>query len=156
VARWTGTWLSGLEAAGVERRAQGSWRGQRLGRPEAGPGSVAGFAPRLGAVLIDILVAGLIGGLVNVFVRDPSFWTRQGAGVGALVLMYGLLLPTAGQTIGMWVARIGVARLAGGPLSVPAALLRGALVALTLPGLFTDRDGRGLHDRAVGSIVLRA
>ena len=140
----------------MDRRPDGQWRGRRLGLPEAGPGSLATFNARLGAVLIDLVVAGLVGGLVNAFVRDPGLATRQGAGIGALVLMYALLLPTAGQTIGMRVARIRVQRLGGGPLSLPAALLRGVLVALTLPALFTDRDGRGLHDRAVGSVVLRA
>ena len=31
----------------------------------------------------------------------------------------------------------------------------GVLVALLLPALFTDRQGRGLHDKAVGSVVVR-
>ena len=156
MARWTGTWLSGLGAAGVEVRQEGDWRGRQLGLPEAGPGSVATFNTRLGAVLLDLVVAGLIGGLVNAFVRDPDLATRQGAGIGALVLMYGLLLPTAGQTMGMRVAKIRVVRLSGGLLGLPQALLRGLMVALTIPALFTDRDGRGLHDRLVGSVVLRA
>jgi uncharacterized RDD family membrane protein YckC len=58
--------------------------------------------------------------------------------------------------MGMRVARIRVERLGGGLLAVPQALLRGLMVALTLPALFTDRDGRGLHDRLVRSVVLRA
>jgi uncharacterized RDD family membrane protein YckC len=156
VARWTGTWLSGLGAAGVSLHREGEWRGKRHGLPEAGPGSVATLNARLGAVLIDLLVAGLIGGLVNSFIRNPGFASKQGAGVGALVLMYALLLPTAGQTFGMRVARLRVVRLSGGLLAVPAALIRGILVALTLPALFTDREGRGLHDKAVGSVVVRA
>ena len=156
MARWTGTWLSGLGAAGVERHPEGDWRGKRLGLPEAGTGSAATFNARLGGILVDLVVATLIGGLINGFVRDPSFATKQGAGIGALLAMYALLLPTAGQTFGMRVARIRVARLDGRPLAFLPALLRGVLVVLTVPALITDRDGRGLHDKAVRSVVLRA
>lgn len=154
--RWTGTWLSGLGAAGVSLQQEGQWRGQRYGLPEAGPGSVASFNQRLGGVLVDLLVATLIGGLVNGFLPSPTLQTKQGVGIGVLLLMYAVLLPTAGQTLGMRVARIRVQRLDGRLLGFLPALLRGALVVLTLPALFTDRDGRGLHDKAVGSVVVRA
>ena len=156
MARWTGTWLSGLGAAGVDLHAEGDWRGKRLGLPQAGPGSVATFNARLGGVLIDLLVATLIGGLVNAFVRHPDFTTKQGAGIGALIAMYALLLPTAGQTFGMRVARLRVTRLDGRLLAFVPALLRGVLVVLTVPALITDRDGRGLHDKAAGSVIVRA
>lgn len=156
MARWTGTWLSGLGAAGVSLQPAGSWPGERLGLPESGPGSVVGFGPRLGATLVDLLVAGLIGGLVNSFVPHPDFSSRQGAAVGALLLMYALLLPTAGQTFGMRLLRLRVVRVPGGvPLSVVRAAVRGLLVILTIPALFTDRDQRGWHDKAVGSAIVR-
>jgi uncharacterized RDD family membrane protein YckC len=38
---------------------------------------------------------------------------------------------------------------------VPAAL-RTALLMLLIPALISDRDGRGLHDRAAGTVVVRA
>jgi uncharacterized RDD family membrane protein YckC len=155
VARWTGTWLSGLGAAGVELRSEGDWRGKRLGLPASGAGSVASFNARLGGIVVDIVGATLIGGLANAFVRSPDFATKQGAGIAALLAMYALLLPTAGQTFGMRLARIRVARLDARPLAFLPALLRGALVVLTVPALITDRDGRGLHDKAVRSVVVR-
>lgn len=157
MARWTGTWLSGLGAAGVSLPADGAWRGQRLGLPEHGTGSIAGFGPRLGAVCVDLLVAGLIGGLGNVVTGDPNPVLRQATGVAALLLIYAALLPTAGQTFGMRVVRLRVIRLAGdGRLSFGRAFVRGLLVILTIPALFTDRDGRGWHDKAVGSAIVRA
>jgi len=157
MTRWTGTWLSGLAAAGVSMRPAGSWPGERLGLPEAGSGSVVGFGPRLGAILLDLLVAALIGGLVNSFLRSPDFASRQGASVGALLLMYTLLLPTAGQTVGMRMLRLRVVRVpGGGPLRLGRAFVRGVLVVLTIPALFTDRDQRGWHDKAVGSAIVRA
>ena len=155
--RWTGTWLSGLGAAGVSLRAPGQWRGQRLGLPEHGAGAIAGFGPRLGAVCIDLVVAGLIGGLGNVVAGDPSPVLRQATGIAALLLIYAALLPTAGQTFGMRVVKLRVIRLADGrPLGFAQAVVRGVLVILTIPALFTDRDGRGWHDKAVGSAIVRA
>jgi uncharacterized RDD family membrane protein YckC len=156
MARWTGTWLSGLSAAGVEIVPEGGWRGQRLGLPASGAGSVAPFGPRVGAVLVDIIVAGLIGGLVNSFVAHPDVVTRQGAGIGALVLLYTALLPTAGQTFGMRLLGLRVIRVpGGGPVGVVRAFVRALLVVLTIPALFTDRDGRGWHDKAVGTAIVR-
>ena len=137
-------------------QAEGTWRGQRLGLPQSGPGSIASFNPRLGGVLIDILVATLIGSLITSFVHEPDAVAKQAAGIGALVAMYALLLPTAGQTLGMRAVRLRVTRLDGRPLNFLAALLRGVLVVLTVPALITDRDGRGLHDKAVGSVIVRS
>ena len=156
MARWTGTWLSGLGAAGVTLRPAGSWPGERLGLTQSGSGSVVGFGPRLGAVVVDLLVASLIGGLINSFIANPSFATRQGASTGALVLIYTALLPTSGQTVGMRLMRLRVVAVPGGGLlSVGRSFVRALLVVLTIPALFTDRDSRGLHDKAVGSAVVR-
>jgi uncharacterized RDD family membrane protein YckC len=156
VTRWTGTWLSGLGAAGVQLHTEGDWRGKRYGLPESGPGSMATFGNRVGAVVVDLVVAGLIGGLGNLLTSNPSPVQRQAFGIAALIVLYVVLLPTSGQTFGMRVARLRVVRLRdGGLLGVPAAFLRVFLVVLTIPALFTDRDGRGLHDRAAGSIIVR-
>ena len=156
MARWTGTWLSGLEAAGVSLRPEGDWRGKRYGMPEDGPGSVASFGARLGAVILDSFAAGLVARLVRASLEGDGFLVRHGPGIGVFLLMYALLLPTLGQTIGMRLLRLRVVRLADGRLlNVLAALLRGVLVALILPALFTDRQGRGLHDKAVGSVPVR-
>ncbi len=35
------------------------------------------------------------------------------------------------------------------------ALVRGLLIALVIPPLFTDTDGRGLHDRVTATAVVR-
>jgi len=40
-------------------------------------------------------------------------------------------------------------------VGVPRAVLRTALLALVLPALARDGDGRGWHDRASGTIVVR-
>jgi uncharacterized RDD family membrane protein YckC len=41
-------------------------------------------------------------------------------------------------------------------LGLIAALLRTVLICVVLPPLIWDADGRGLHDRAVDSVVIRS
>ena len=157
MARWTGTWLSGLGAAGVELQPKEGWRGRRLGLPEHGPGAVATTGSRVAAFFVDILAGGLIGGLVNIFVTDPSPGVRALAANGAFALQVLVLTALTGQSVGMRLVGIRVARVkvpAAVPGFLPAAV-RLMLLCLVLPALIFDRDGRGLHDKAAGTVVLR-
>lgn len=157
MARWTGTWLSGLGAAGVELSPRDGWRGRRLGLPPEGPGAVATTGSRLAAFVLDILVAGLIGGLINAFLDSPSPEQRAIAGNAAFAVEVVVLTALTGQSIGMRVLGIRVARvsdLSAPPGFLPSAL-RTALLMLVLPAVIVDRDGRGLHDKAAGTVVLR-
>jgi uncharacterized RDD family membrane protein YckC len=159
MARWTGTWMSGPSAAGVELRAEGDYRGRQLGLPAEGPGSAAAFSTRLVAFAVDALGAGLVARLIDPI--DDTGTVDGSAGlmpvvVLAVVTILGLLL--VGQTPGMRLMRLRVMRLDspdGPPGLVPAAL-RTALLVLLLPALIADRDGRGLHDKAAGTVVVRA
>ena len=58
----------------------------------------------------------------------------------------------------MRLVSIRVRPLAGDPGRVGAgkALLRTLLLYLLVPALISDRDGRGLHDRFAGTVVVRA
>lgn len=151
--------MSGPAAAGVELRAEGDHRGKRLGLPAAGPGSAAAFSTRLAAFAVDALGSGLVARLI-----DPIDDTGTVDGSAALVPVVVLAVVTilglvlVGQTPGMRLLRLRVARLDapdGPPGLVPAAL-RTALLVLLVPALVADRDGRGLHDKAAGTVVVRA
>lgn len=150
--RPTQTWLLGSGASGV-RPTDSAYRGARLGLPEVGPGSVAASGSRAGAFLVDLIVCSLIGGLGAVVHATPL--ERNLIGVAAFVLLYVCLLPATGQTYGMRLLKIRTQRVSGGLLGFGAALVRGLLVAALVPALFTDRDGRGIHDRLVHSVVVR-
>lgn len=151
MARWTGTWLSGLGAAGVELRAEGDWRGRQLGLPESGSGAVATFGSRLLAYLVDAVLSGLVAGLFTA-PRTPGLWSLL-----PLAVLYVVAVPLTGQTVGMRLLHLRLVRLGASPrLDPPRALLRFGLLALLVPALISDRDGRGLHDRAVGAVVVRA
>lgn len=143
--RAIGSWLSGpWSALGSPQRGH---RGMRYGLPESGPGSVASFGRRILALAIDWWVALLIGlGLL----RLGQAWVPV-----ILAAEYVLLLPTLGMTIGMRLLGIRVLNLhTGGLPRWPAVLVRTALLLPVLPAVIADRDGRGLHDRAAGTIVV--
>jgi len=157
MARWTGTWLSGRGSAAVDTASRDGWRGRRLGLPPEGADALATTGSRLAAFVLDVLAGALLGALVNVLLADPSPGQRSIASNGAFALEVVLLTALTGQSIGMRVLGIRVMRLAdrdAAPGFLPAAI-RTALLMLLLPALIFDRDGRGLHDKAAGTAVVR-
>ncbi|MDQ3610265.1 MAG: RDD family protein [Actinomycetota bacterium] len=157
MARWTETWLSGPGAAGVDMGPRGRWRGDVFGLPADGPGALAGWGRRLAAFGLDLLVGALIGGLINALVADPTPGQRTLAVNGAFALQVLVLTALTGQSLGMRLLGVRVQKLAGGavPGFLPAAI-RTALLLLLVPAVISDREGRGLHDKAAGTAVVRA
>lgn len=157
MARWTGTWLSGLSAAGADRRPEGFWPGRGFGLPESGPGAVATTGSRVGALVVDLLAGALIGAFVSGLLDDPTSVQRSLVANGAFAVQVIVLQSLTGQSIGMRLLGIRVARLAD-PRDVPGFVpvaVRTALIFLVVPALLLDRNGRGLHDKAAGTVVLR-
>lgn len=60
-----------------------------------------------------------------------------------------------GGSFGQLAVRVRVEAIDGSRLSLWRILLRTLLICLVIPAVVFDADGRGLHDRAVGSIVVR-
>jgi len=71
------------------------------------------------------------------------------------VMVY-LLTALTGLTLGKRLLGIRVARLDGKPVGFGWALVRTLLLLVVIPALFSDRDQRGLHDRAANTVVIRA
>jgi uncharacterized RDD family membrane protein YckC len=61
----------------------------------------------------------------------------------------------AGRTAGHAAVGLRVAMLDGRRAGFTAAVIRTILLCLVIPPVVYDTDGRGLHDRAAGTIVLR-
>ena len=140
------SWLEGPGGRGRGSEVQ-EYAGKRLGLPPSGPGSVAGVGARLVAYLIDSLACALIA--YGLF-RD-QVWTLPIFAVEVL-----LLTALAGGSAGQIVRGLRVMRLDKRPLGLPRAALRTLLLCLLIPALIWDRDGRGLHDKAAGSVVVHA
>jgi len=155
MARWTGTWLSGLGAAGVELRPVDGWRGRRLGLPPEGPGAIATTGARIAAFMVDALASGLVAALLIPDQVDP----RRGLlGVAVLAIENILLLSLTGRTFGMQLLglRVRPVRADDARIGFLPACVRTALLTLLVPALIFDRDGRGLHDKAAGTVVVKA
>ncbi len=99
--------------------------------------------------MIDWILCLFVAGLID---RPPAtgLWADL-----ILIAEYGFFLGLFGQTPGMRVARIRcVSIVHGRAVGIPRALLRGLLLVLIVPALIIGQSGRGLHDRAAGSIVV--
>lgn len=136
-----------------------AYPGERLGLPEFGPGSVAGWSRRLGALLIDWIACSLIAmaffyhpsaGHTASVLAQPSLWPLAVFGVEDF-----LLTALTGFTIGKRLLRLRVIRLDGRPVGVGPALARTILLLLVVPTLMMDRDLRGLQDKAARTVVVR-
>ena len=142
-----------------ELRSPDTWPGSRLGLPREGRGAVATFSVRVIAFLADIAASGLASGLVLAFLAHPTDRQRQAAGLAVLFVESALLVALTGQTLGMRVTGLQVLRLKD-PTRVPglaAVIIRTVplIASLGLVGFFT-KDGRGLHDLAAGTVVVRS
>lgn len=151
MAGWIESWLPGSP---VGSGADSGHPGQKFGLPASGVNAVAGFGRRLAALFVDwmlayVLTVGFLG--TDAIGAQDTSWT-------ILLIWYVLtVLPTAvfGMTAGMVAVGIRVARTDMGRfVGVPRALLRTFLIALVLPPLARDHDGRGWHDRATTTIVI--
>jgi uncharacterized RDD family membrane protein YckC len=131
------------------------WPGQRLGLPEHGPGSVAGWGRRLLALIIDWFGSLMV---VGVFL-GTDLWSGAGAAQWAPLLVFALerwlLTSLSGGSAGQLVSRVRVVRTDGRRLDPGRALVRTVLLCLVIPPVVYNRDQRGLHDLAVDSVTLR-
>jgi uncharacterized RDD family membrane protein YckC len=154
MARWIESWMPGTGAASSGGGRDGH-PGQRFGLPEEGVGSVAGFGRRLGALVVDWLLGYLIA-LLFLGSDEIGGPNLSWAVLGIWFLITAVPVAVFGASAGMTLLGIRVASIDSAPvIGVPRALLRTALTALVIPPLVRDPDGRGWHDRAVRSIVVR-
>ncbi|WP_079169142.1 RDD family protein [Streptomyces sp. CC77] len=139
-----GSWLSGPRAAAEQMGADFGYRGERLGLPEQGPGSLAPLGRRFGALFIDWSLCMMIAyGLIT---RGDTGAAGNWA-LGVLFVLSVLTVGTIGSTPGKRLLGLRVISVDGERLGPVRVVLRTALLCLALPALIWDRDGRGLHDR---------
>ncbi len=120
--------------------------------PPAGPGSAGGLGRRSVALIIDwtacLAVAGLLsGGLANDRARALTMIV--------FFLQVTVLTWLQGASFGQRILRIAVAPVARGRLTLLACSVRTALLCLVIPAVVMQPNGRGLHDLAAGSVVIR-
>ncbi|MFD5715844.1 RDD family protein [Streptomyces pharetrae] len=147
-----GSWLSGPRAAMEEAGADFGYRGEQLGLPEDGPGSLARPGRRLGALAVDWGLCLLIayGLITDGYGQATSNWALL-----VFFVMSLLTVGTIGFTPGKRLLGLRVVALDTGTVHPGRALVRTILLCLAVPALVWDRDGRGLHDRLARTVEVR-
>ncbi|RNE49531.1 RDD family protein [Corynebacterium alimapuense] len=151
------SWLDGPQIPGEhdDELSPGRWPGEKLGLPASGPNSLATVARRAGGVTIDWVMSWMAAiafvQVTDVLGSTPTvtliFWAILGIVTGWLFSR------TPGHMLlGMGIARVDVG---GAKVGLRRAIVRTLLTAFILPAAMVDADGRGLHDRATGTAVIR-
>ena len=118
------------------------------------PGEVGGLGRRVAALLVDWLVST---GVALLLVGASGYLSNQTSLATLLVFAVEVTVFTwlLGGSFGQRILRLRVVRTGGGGLSLGRAALRTLLICLVIPAVVMDSYGRGLHDRAVDSVVIR-
>nr|WP_307872201.1 RDD family protein [Microbacterium paraoxydans] len=133
--------------------------GERLGLPESGTGSIARPGRRIGALVIDyaaatIIATGFLG--FNQFALPSEAGLTQFAPLLVFAILQILFIPTAGGSPGHRILGMRLVRLDGAWVGLWRPVVRTLLLLLVIPAVVWDPDQRGLHDKAVGTVLIRA
>jgi uncharacterized RDD family membrane protein YckC len=122
--------------------------------PQTLPGEVSGFGRRVVAIILDWLLSIV---LSRVLFGQFEYGTSEGSSAILLIFVFQIILLTwlMSASFGQRIMGIAVVRITGQRLSLWRVALRTALICLVIPAVVFDSDGRGLHDRLVGSVVIR-
>jgi len=139
--------------------AANSYPGERLGLPETGSTSIARVGRRIGALLIDYIAASIIA--TGFFGYDQfALPTEAGLTMFAPMIVFAVLqivfIPTLGGSPGHRILGMRVVRYGGGWIGLWRPIVRTLLLVIVLPAVIWDADQRGLHDKAAGTILIRA
>jgi uncharacterized RDD family membrane protein YckC len=142
----------------VSPSTEGAHPGARLGLPPDGSGSAAPLARRLVAVSVDWLACLAISAAFAP--TAGGLWLTRGD-PWVTLLVFGaenlLLVGLAGNTLGHRLLGLRV-RPVRGAAPVPGLLagaVRAVLLCLVIPAVVWTGDGRGLHDVAARTVIVR-
>ena len=118
------------------------------------PGEGAGLSRRAAAICIDWVASMLVASVVFPGLRP---WNSNASFPILLVFYVEVCLFTwlFASSFGQRLLRVEVVDLTGARLTLWRIALRTLLICLVIPAVILDSQGRGLHDRAVGSVALR-
>lgn len=139
--------------------AVNAYPGERLGLPRAGAGSVARVGRRIGALLIDYTAATIIATAFlgfNQFALPSEAGLTQFTPLVVFAVLQILFIPTAGGSPGHRILGMRVVRLDGGWVGLWRPIVRTLLLIVVIPAVIWDEDQRGLHDKAVRTVLVRA
>lgn len=139
--------------------SENTYPGERLGLPESGPGSIARPGRRIAALFIDYLASSLI---ATAFLGYDQFALPSDAGITmfapmtVFAVLNVLFLPTIGGTPGHRIMGLRIQLVHGGWVGLWRPIVRTLLLLVVIPAAVWDAEQRGLHDKAAGTVLLRA
>ncbi|MBB5631810.1 hypothetical protein BKA04_000033 [Cryobacterium mesophilum] len=126
--------------------AEQRWPGERLGLPDSGARSIGRPGRRIGALAVDWGLSVLV---------SVAFFQYDGfATLGIFAVTQIVFIAFVSGSIGHVVFRMRVVPLKGGWIGAWRPILRTLLLCLVIPALIWDRDQRGLHDKAAGTVLV--
>src|SRR3546814_7283813 len=125
-----------------------SYPGERLGLPATGRGSLAPLGRRVPAIILDWGCAVVIS--IAFFSYDPLATTA------IFVIVQILFIPTIGGSPGHRLFGMRVQRVTGGWPGLWRPIVRSVLLSVVIPAVIWDADNRGVHDKAAGTVLVRA
>lgn len=130
--------------------------GARLGLPKDGPGSLSPLFPRLGALLIDWLACYGLAWFVTS--TTDALGDSATAAMIFFIIWRVLTVWLFAQSPGHAIVGIGVARIdkPDERVGLWRSVVRTLLTVFLFPPIIQDTDGRGMHDRATGTAVIRS
>lgn len=153
-----GCYAARITLDAVSATAENEYPGQRLGLPREGRGSIARPGRRIAALLIDVASAGLVG-FAFFSTPDPVTGVPFANPVAANVIFFAvqiLFIPLIGGSPGHRIMGMRLELASGGWVGLWRPIVRTVLLALVIPAVVFDADQRGLHDKAVGTILVRS
>ncbi|HMR49824.1 MAG TPA: RDD family protein [Arachnia sp.] len=134
--------------------AVADYPGSSIGLPESGRGSLAGWWPRIGAMIGDWAASMIVATLAfGTEVLTGSGW-RSFMILAVYFVEASLLTALTGSSFGQSIARIGVTRLDGQPLGWWRPVVRTALKCVVIPAVVVGAERRGLNDLLLGTVVV--
>lgn len=139
--------------------AVNAYPGERLGLPVSGSRSIARIGRRIGALLIDyaaatIIATGFLG--YDQFALPSEAGLTQFAPMMVFAVLQIVFIPLAGGSPGHRILGMRVVRMDGAWVGLWRPIVRTLLLLLVIPAVIWDPDQRGLHDKAVGTVLIRA
>lgn len=115
---------------------------------------MAPLGRRIGALLIDWVLCSLV--------AAAFFGYRWGGHSGSFtpllvfVVENVLLVSLLGTTVGHRLLGLHVQRMDGSVPGLAGGTIRSLLLALVIPAVIWDSDGRGFHDKAAATVIVRS
>lgn len=153
-----GSWLNGPQVDAPTRAAgdgEADYPGAALGLPRDGVGSIARLGRRIPALLIDWALCQLVAAAFLGY----RLGYGGASGFAPLVVFFVMnlvLVGTAGFTIGHRLLGLRVVAPPSAYVGPMRAFIRTVLLCLAIPAAIWDKDNRGLHDKAAGTLLIRA